>query len=92
VTSNPVGVTGPAGNILKLLALVGAGLIAASGLAAAVSLVVRYRHASMAERAQLKWLLYAAAVIAVALLTSSLIPSTNLQNAVGGGLMFHRAG
>ena len=82
---NPVGVTGPAGNIFKLMALGGAGLIAATGLASMVSLAFRYRRAGTAERAQLKWLVYAAAVIVVAELASAPIRSTNLQNAISSG-------
>jgi hypothetical protein len=82
---NPVGVTGPAGNIFKLMALGGAGLIAATGLASVVSLAFRYRRAGTAERAQLKWLVYAAAVIVVAELASAPIRSTNLQNAISSG-------
>ena len=84
-TRNPVGVTGPAGDIFKLMALGGAGLTAATALAAVASLAFRYRRARTAERAQLKWLLYAAAVIVVAELISVHIASTNLQNAVGSG-------
>jgi hypothetical protein len=84
-TRNPAGVTGPAGDIFKLLALVGGGLIAAAGLAAVASLAFRYRRAGTAERAQLKWLLYAATVIVVALLGSVPVASTNLQNAIGSG-------
>lgn len=53
---NPVGVTGAAGDIFKLMALAGAGLIAVAGLAAVASLAFRYRRAGTAERAQLKWL------------------------------------
>ena len=82
---NPVGVTGPAGNVFKLMALGGAGLIAAAALAAAASLAVRYRRAGTAERAQLKWLIYAAAVIVVAELAAAPIRSTNLQNAISSG-------
>jgi hypothetical protein len=82
---NPVGVTGPAGNIFKLMALGGAGLIAATALASVVSLAFRYRRAGTAERAQLKWLVYAAAVIVVAELASAPIRSTNLQNAISSG-------
>jgi hypothetical protein len=82
---NPVGVTGAAGDIFKLMALVGAALIAGAGLAAIVSLVFRYRRAGTAERAQLKWLVYAAAVIAVALLVSVPVASSNLQNAISSG-------
>ncbi len=82
---NPAGVTGPAGDIFKIMALIGAALIAATGLAAVLSLAFRYRRARTAERAQLKWLVYAGAVIVVALLASALIASTNLQNAVSSG-------
>jgi hypothetical protein len=93
-TPNPAGVTGPAGDIFKLMALGGAALIAATGLAAIVSLAFRYRRAGTTERAQLKWLVYAAAVIAAAILLAT-IPierimgpgdaTTNLQNAISSG-------
>jgi hypothetical protein len=92
-TPNPVGVTGPAGEIFKLMALGSVVLIFATGLAAIGSLAFRYRQAGSAERAQLKWLLYAGAVIVVAWLATVLIeaimgPSdaaTNLQNALSSG-------
>jgi hypothetical protein len=82
---NPVGVTGPTGDAFKLMALVGAGLIAVTGLAAVASLAFRYRRAGTTERAQLKWLIYAVAVIVVAELASAPISSTNLQNAISSG-------
>jgi MFS family permease len=82
---NPVGVTGPAGNIFKLMAPVGAGLIAAAALAALASLAFRYRRAGTAERAQLRWLVCAAAVIVVAELAAAPIRSTNLQNTSSSG-------
>jgi hypothetical protein len=84
---NPVGVTGPAGDAFKLMALVGAGLIAVTGLAAVASLAFRYRRAGTTERAQLKWLVYAVAVIVVAELASAPIASTNLQNAISSGAL-----
>jgi hypothetical protein len=84
-TRNPIGVTGPAGNFFKLLALAGAGLTAATGLAAVISLAFRYRRAGTAERAQLKWLVYVAAVIVVALIASLPVASSDLQNAIGSG-------
>ncbi len=90
---NPVGVTGPAGGLFKGMALAGAVLIAATGLAAIVSLAFRYRRAGTAERAQLRWLVYVAVVIVVALLASALVTLTmgagtatdNVQNALGSG-------
>jgi hypothetical protein len=84
---NPVGATGPAGDIFKLMVGGGAGLIAVAGLAAVASLAFRYRRAGTAERAQLKWLVYAAAVIVVAELASALAASTNLQNAISSGAL-----
>ena len=92
-TPNPAGATGPAGDIFKIMAVSGELLIPATGLAAIVSLAFRYRRAGTAERAQLKWLLYAGAVIVVALLATIPIerimgPSdtfNNLQNAMSSG-------
>src|SRR5262249_43173760 len=68
---NPFGVSGPAGIIFTPMAVGGAVLTAATGLAAVLSLVLRYRHAQAAERAQLKWLVYAGAVVVAAALISS---------------------
>jgi hypothetical protein len=90
---NPVGVTGPAGDIFTVMAVGGVVLIAATGLAAILSLAFRYRRARTVERAQLKWLLYAGALIVAALLAEVLVeqiigPGTatgNLQNAMLSG-------
>jgi hypothetical protein len=76
---NPVGLAGPAGDLFKAIAVAGLALIAAAGLAALVSLAFRYRRAGTTECAQLKWLVYAAAVIVVAVLAQIPIASTNLQ-------------
>jgi hypothetical protein len=92
-TPNPVGVTGPAGDIFKVLAAGGALLFVVTGLAAVLSLVFRYRRAQAAERAQLRWLVYAGALIVVAVAASLLIgpimgsgdSANNLQNALGSG-------
>jgi MFS family permease len=81
---NPVGVTGPAGDIFKIMGLGGELLIPATGLAAVLSLAFRYRRASTAERAQLKWLVYAGALVVAAALAG--IPAaSNLQNAMVSG-------
>jgi len=50
-----------------------------------VSLAFRYRHAGTTERAQLKWLVYAAAVIVVAALAQLPVGSSDLQNAISIG-------
>jgi hypothetical protein len=90
---NPVGVTGPAGDIFKIMAPGGVLLIAVTGLAAIVSLAFRYRRARTAERAQLRWLVYAGALIVAGLIAE--VPAeaiigpgnaaNNLQNAVSSG-------
>jgi len=70
--SNPVGLTGPAGGIFTVMEGVGGLLIIATGLAAIVSLAFRYRRARTAERAQLRWLVYAGALIVAAVLAAVL--------------------
>jgi hypothetical protein len=91
---NPVGVTGSAGDIFKLMAVLGAVLMAAAGLAAVLSLAFRYRRARTLERAQLKWLVYAGALVVAAILIGlgpvewAMGPGTaanNLQNALASG-------
>jgi hypothetical protein len=90
---NPVGVTGTPGKILTAMAGGSAALIGAAGLAAVLSLVFRYRRAQVAERAQLRWLVYAGALIVAAFLTEILVAkvigpgaaANNLQNAMGSG-------
>jgi hypothetical protein len=92
-TQNPVGVHGPTGDVLTVLGEGSGALIAATGLAAIVSLLFRYRRAGTAERAQLKWLVYAGALIAAALVAEVPIEkimgtgtaANNLQNAVSSG-------
>jgi hypothetical protein len=90
---NPVGVAGAPGKIFTAMAGASTALIAATALAAVLSLVFRYRRAQAAERAQLRWLVYAGALIMVALLFETLAEkivgpgaaATNLQNAIGSG-------
>ena len=82
---NSLGVTGPAGDLFKLMAFVGTALIAVTGVAAVLSLAFRYRRAQTVERAQLRWLVYAGFVIAVAVPATIPIPSTDVQNAISSG-------
>jgi hypothetical protein len=87
---NPVGVTGAPGKIFTVIPGGSAALIAATGLAAVLSLVFRYRRARAAERAQLRWLVYAGALIVLAFLAEAVAEqiigpgttATSLQDAV----------
>jgi hypothetical protein len=87
---NPVGLTGPAGDAFKIIAVGGAALIAATGLAAVASLVFRYRRAGTAQRQQLKWLVCASALIVAVLVAEVPIghllgngdTASNVQNAM----------
>jgi MFS family permease len=83
---NPAGLTGPAGNIFKIMGLAGELLIPATGLAAVLSLAFRYRRASTAERAQLKRLVYAGALVVAAALAGA-PAANNLQNALLSGAL-----
>lgn len=91
---NPIGVSGLPGDIFTIMATGGGTvLIPAAGLAAVLSLAFRYRRAQAAERAQLKWLVYAGALIVAAVLAE--IPAERivgpgdtadkLQNAITSG-------
>ena len=91
---NPIGVGGPAGFLLNLLAVGGAGLVIAAGLTSVVSLAFRYRQARAIEREQLKWLVYAAALIVLVLVSEPLIEQVvgahgyaakNLENGISTG-------
>jgi signal transduction histidine kinase len=92
-TPNPIGVASPAGNVFFVLAIGGLVLIIGTGVAAIISVVFRYRRAGTVEREQLKWLVYAGALIVLALLAVPVVShflgpgntSTNLQNALSSG-------
>jgi signal transduction histidine kinase len=89
---NPLGLAGPAGHLFDVLGGAGAALVVATGLAAIVSLVFRYRRAGTVEREQLKWLVYAGGLIVAALVVTvpigqllSPADANNLQNATSSG-------
>src|SRR5207248_9664556 len=90
---NPVGVTGAPGKIFTVMVGASLALIAVTGLAAVLSMVFRYRTARAGERAQLRWLVYAGALIVVTFLAEVVAEriigpgttATNLQNAVSSG-------
>jgi signal transduction histidine kinase len=91
---SPIGVSGPTGSVFNVLTRAGVLLILATGLAAVVSLVFRYRRARTVEREQLKWLVYAGGLIVAANL--AVVPiekligpgssaANNLENALTSG-------
>ncbi len=90
---NPIGVAGAAGHVFDVLGGAGAALIAATGLAAIVSLIFRYRRAGTVEREQLKWLVYAGGLIVAAVLAEPMIEQflgpgdavSTLQSATSSG-------
>jgi len=85
--TNPFGIGGPVGAVLRLLRG-GFAVILLAALASIVSVVIRFRRAQSLEREQLKWLVFAAGLIVVAIIgqipiESALGPSelaTNLEN------------
>lgn len=73
---NPVGLDGAAGRVFEVLR--GSVLLMIAAIFASVaSLVVRFRRAADEERAQLKWLTYAAGVVALAFVGVALIETFN---------------
>ena len=89
---NPIGIGGPLGSAFKVMRDA-FGLVFLAGLAAVVSLVFRFRRAEPLEREQIKWLVYATALVVAATIVGSVVPSliaskelgTNLQNTIISG-------
>ena len=81
---NPLAVAGPVGDALALAAAAGQGLTLAALFAAVASMALRLRRAGGEERAQLKWIAYAASLVAVAFAASAFGPVQGL----GGDLLW----
>ncbi len=92
---NPIGVAGAAGHAIQVAGQACGLLLGATGLAAIVSLVFRYRRAQTVEREQLKWLVYAGALIVAGQVVQIPIEKimgsgqafTNVQNALNTGTL-----
>ncbi len=89
---NPIGIGGPLGNVFKVMR--GSfGFVLPAGLAALVSLVLRFRRAQSLERQQIKWLVYAACLLLVGVIVGIVVEAVlgstelanNLQNAILSG-------
>jgi hypothetical protein len=91
---NPAGIGGLVGQIFELLQE-GIILVVGATLASIASLVMRFRRAADEERHQLKWLTYAAGLVALALVGASLVSafsepsdaSDNIQNTLVTGAL-----
>jgi signal transduction histidine kinase len=89
---NPLGIGGPLGSVFKVLRDA-FGFVFLAALASVASLVFRFRRAHSLEREQIKWLVYAAALLVVAVIAGSIVPSlvsskdlgNNLQNSIISG-------
>jgi hypothetical protein len=93
-TRNPVGIGGVVGQVFELLQE-GIILVVGATLASIASLVMRFRRAADEERHQLKWLTYAAGLVALASVGASLVnvfsepsdASDNIQNTLVTGAL-----
>ena len=83
--ANPIGLEA-AGPIVLVFIVIMLPLVPISVLAAAASLVLRYRHASGLRRLQLKWLMSAGAAIAAIYGTTTLLSLALLSRATPGWL------
>jgi len=82
---NPFGIEGAAG-LLMLLETLSNSLLTVIVLAPVVALFVRFRRAEGVERQQIKWVAYAAAILAVAITVVSIWPA--LDGSLLGGALF----
>jgi hypothetical protein len=69
---NPIGVGGPAGDLLEVFQGIGFPLFGLAAIASMVSLVARFRRSRGVERQQLKWMAAAAALVVAAWLLNAL--------------------
>jgi hypothetical protein len=72
---NPVALSGEAGEVVEFLAVVTTALALPAFAVAATGLILRFRRSIGVERQQLKWFTYSAALVAIGLGGSALIPA-----------------
>lgn len=77
--ANPLGIDG-LGDLLGITLSIAQGLVNIAALAVIGSLVVRYRRAGDTQRQQLKWVLFAVGVLAIALVFAGLVESAGALN------------
>ena len=72
--ANPLGIGGDVGEILTAIEGPGNGIVPIAVLVSIASMIVRFRRARGRERLQLKWVVYAAAIVAMSFLVSFMLP------------------
>jgi hypothetical protein len=88
LVANPLGIAA-ATPLLDAGDVIGHVLLVPLVLAAIVSLIVRYRHAHDAQRRQIKWFVYGAALMALLIaVTASIFPEQSVGSSLGFGVAF----
>ncbi len=77
--TNPVGIGGAFGDLLNLMNVFGGVLLAVVLLLSVISIVVRLRRSRGERRQQIKWIVYAGAVMVAAFLAGSAVPGGSEQ-------------
>ena len=74
MVTNPVEIGGRFGDLLNLMNVGGAVLLALSLFLSVISIVVRLRRARGERRQQIKWIVYVGAIMVAAFLAGSIVP------------------
>jgi hypothetical protein len=74
MVTNPLGIGGTFGDLLNLMNVAGGALLAVALFLSIISIVVRLRRSRGEERQQIKWIVYAGAIMVAAFLAGSVVP------------------
>jgi hypothetical protein len=74
MVTNPLGIGGRFGDLLNLMNVAGGALLAVALFFSVISIVVRLWRSRGERRQQIKWIVYAGAIMVIAFLTSSVVP------------------
>ena len=74
MVTNPLGIGGRFGDLLNLMNVAGGALLAVALFLSVISIVVRLWRSRGERRQQIKWIVYAGAIMVIAFLTSSVVP------------------
>ena len=74
MVTNPVGIGGAFGDLMSMMYVFGGALLAVAQLLSVISIGVRLRRSRGEKRQQIKWIVYAGAVMVAAFLAGSVVP------------------